>query len=163
MLVNRRCFPDEVIVKGIVFKKKKLLLIIYSPPCHPRCRRLSFFSRKEIKVFDENIPGFFFPIMHFTGNQMVRGPKDTFSANCKLFKGRFQTMNKGLINRNDRSLKKSLLLALLCSMMCVRDSPVQTHQNERFFPLSFGSFNERNERIDSEKIVHFALKVSFGP
>jgi len=37
-------------------KKKKLLLIIYSPPCHPRC----FFSRNEIKVFDENIPGFFF-------------------------------------------------------------------------------------------------------
>jgi len=30
---------------------KNLLLIIYSPPCHPRCR-------KEIKVFDENIPGF---------------------------------------------------------------------------------------------------------
>jgi len=38
---------------------KKLLLIIYSPPCHPRCPCLSFFSRKEIKVFDENIPGFF--------------------------------------------------------------------------------------------------------
>jgi len=37
---------------------KKLLLIIYSPPCHPRCPRLSFFIRKEIKVFDENIPGF---------------------------------------------------------------------------------------------------------
>jgi len=61
MLVNRRCFPDEVIVKGIVFFFKKLLLIIYSPPCHPRCPHLSFFSRKEIKVFDENIPGFFFP------------------------------------------------------------------------------------------------------
>jgi len=37
---------------------KKLLLIIYSPPCHPRCPRLSLFSRKEMKVFDENIPGF---------------------------------------------------------------------------------------------------------
>jgi len=46
-------------VKGVVhFKKKKNLLIIYSPPCHPRCPRLSFFNRKEIKVFDENIPGF---------------------------------------------------------------------------------------------------------
>jgi len=34
------------------------LLIIYSPPCHPRGPRLFFFSQKEIKVFDENIPGF---------------------------------------------------------------------------------------------------------
>jgi len=40
--------------------------------------------------------------MHFTGNQMVQGPKDRFSANCKVFK----TMNKGLIKRNDRSFKK---------------------------------------------------------
>jgi len=45
-------------IKGVVHLKK-LLLIIYSPPCHPRCPCLSFFSRKEIKVFDENIPGFF--------------------------------------------------------------------------------------------------------
>jgi len=34
------------------------LLIIYSPPCHPRCPCLSFFSGKEIKVLDEKIPGF---------------------------------------------------------------------------------------------------------
>jgi len=27
--------------------------------CHPRCLCLSFFSLKEIKVFEENIPGFF--------------------------------------------------------------------------------------------------------
>jgi len=46
-------------LKGVVHFKKKLLLIIYSPPCHPRCPCLSFFRRKEIKVFDENIPGFF--------------------------------------------------------------------------------------------------------
>jgi len=47
------------LVKGVVhFKKKKLLLIIYLPPCHPRCPCLSIFSRKEIKFFDENIPGF---------------------------------------------------------------------------------------------------------
>jgi len=39
-----------------LFTLKNLLLIIYSPPCHPRCPCLSFFSRKEIKVFDENIP-----------------------------------------------------------------------------------------------------------
>jgi len=48
-------------LKGVVHlkKKKKLLLIIYSPPCHPRYPCLSFFSRKEMKVFDENIPAFF--------------------------------------------------------------------------------------------------------
>jgi len=40
-------------------KKNNLLLIIYSPSFHPRCPCHSFFSRKEIKVFDENIPGFF--------------------------------------------------------------------------------------------------------
>jgi len=34
------------------------MLLIYSTPCHPRYPCLSFFSRKEIKVFDENIPGF---------------------------------------------------------------------------------------------------------
>jgi len=35
-------------LKGVVhLKKKKLLLIIYSPPCHPRCPCLSFFSRKR--------------------------------------------------------------------------------------------------------------------
>jgi len=52
-------FFDIREIKGVVhLKKKKLLLIIYSPPCHPRYPRLSFFSRKEIEVFDENIPGF---------------------------------------------------------------------------------------------------------
>jgi len=40
-------------LKGVV----QLLLIIYSPPCHPRYPCHSFFSRKEIKVFDENIQG----------------------------------------------------------------------------------------------------------
>jgi len=44
--------------KGVVpLKKEQLLLIIYSP-CHPRCPCLSFFSRREIMVFDESIPGF---------------------------------------------------------------------------------------------------------
>jgi len=46
-------------IKGVAHFKKKLLLIIYSPACHPRYPWLSFFSRKEIKVFDENIPAFF--------------------------------------------------------------------------------------------------------
>jgi len=45
-------------LKGVLHFSKKLLLIIYSPPCHPRCPCLSFFSRKQIEVFDENIPGF---------------------------------------------------------------------------------------------------------
>jgi len=45
-------------VKAVVHFLKKLLLIIYSPPCHPRCPCLSLFSRKKNKVFDENIPGF---------------------------------------------------------------------------------------------------------
>jgi len=46
------------ILKVFTFKKK-LLLIIYSPPCHPRCPCHYFFSQREIKVFDENTPGFF--------------------------------------------------------------------------------------------------------
>jgi len=29
----------------------------------------------------------FLHIMHFSGNQTVQGPKDSFSANCKLFIG----------------------------------------------------------------------------
>jgi len=51
-------FPFRTFIfKGVVHFYK-LLLIIYSAPCHPRCPCLSFFSRKEIKVFDENIPAF---------------------------------------------------------------------------------------------------------
>ncbi len=37
---------------------------------------LSFFQ-KEIKVFEENIPGFF-SIMDFSGSQWVEGPKCSF-------------------------------------------------------------------------------------
>jgi len=51
-----------------------------------RCLLVSM-ALKKMKVFDENIPGFFFHIMDFSGNQTVQGPKDTFSTNCKLFKG----------------------------------------------------------------------------
>jgi len=35
-----------------------------------------------MKVFDENIPGFFLHIMDFIGNQTVQGPNESFSANC---------------------------------------------------------------------------------
>jgi len=65
-------------------KKKKTFADNLLTPCHS-CH--SFFSWKEIKVFDENITGFFFFLhkMQFTGHQTVQGPKDIFSANCKLF------------------------------------------------------------------------------
>jgi len=63
--------------------------VLMSFTCH------SFFSRKEIEVFDESIPRF------FNGNQTVQGPKDCFSANCSKSFKRFQTMNKGLIKLND--------------------------------------------------------------
>jgi len=47
-----------LLVKRVDHFKKKKLLIIYSPPCHPVCPCPSFLSRKEMKVFDKNIPGF---------------------------------------------------------------------------------------------------------
>ncbi len=49
----------KYIFKGLVHFQIKKSLIIYSPPCHPRCSFLSFFRWKEIKVFEENISGFF--------------------------------------------------------------------------------------------------------
>jgi len=42
---------------------------------------------KKIKVFDEKDSRIFLHVMHFTGHQTVQGPKDSFSANCKLLKG----------------------------------------------------------------------------
>jgi len=97
-------------IKRVVHFSKKRLLIIYSPPCHPRCPCLSFFSRIEIKVFDENIPGFFSP---YNGLQREpNGSRSKIHFQYKLqtvqkgFK-RFQTMNKGLIKRNVRSLKQN--------------------------------------------------------
>jgi len=63
--VTGRAFFFSLINTHILFLrsssllKKKKLLIIYSPLCHPRWPCLSFFSRKEIQVFDENIPAFF--------------------------------------------------------------------------------------------------------
>jgi len=41
--------------------------------------------------------------VHFTGNQTVQGPKDSFNANCSKGFKRFQTMNNGLFKWNDRS------------------------------------------------------------
>jgi len=47
--------------------------------------------------------------MHFSGNQTVQGPNDSFSTNCSKGFKRIQTMDKGLIKRNDRSFKKKSL------------------------------------------------------
>jgi len=58
-----------LLIASVVVLKGVLLLIIYSPSCCPRYPCHSFFSQKEIKVFDENIPGFFLHIMDFSGNQ----------------------------------------------------------------------------------------------
>jgi len=43
--------------------------------------------------------------MDFIGNQMVQGPNDSFSAASNVFKWH-QTVNKGLISRNNQSFKK---------------------------------------------------------
>jgi len=53
-------------------KQKKLLLINYSPQCHPRSKKGFWWKHSRI----------FLHIMHFTGNQTVQGPKASFSANC---------------------------------------------------------------------------------
>jgi len=50
--------------------------------------------------------------MQFTDNQTVQGPKDKLhiysvqTAKCSKGFKRFQTMNKGLIKRNECSFKK---------------------------------------------------------
>jgi len=46
---NIQTILTETTIKGLVHFQIK---------CHPRCLCISFLSRKEIKVFDENIPGF---------------------------------------------------------------------------------------------------------
>jgi len=69
----------RLVLKGVVHFKKKML-IIYSSPCHPRCPCLSFFIRKEIKVFDENIPGFsLYNGLYWEPND----PNESFSAASK--------------------------------------------------------------------------------
>jgi len=84
-----------IILKGVVhFKKKKLLLIIYSHPCYPRYPCLSFFSRKEIKVFNENIPEL------ATKRFKVQKRVSVQTAKCSKGFKQFQTINKGLIKRN---------------------------------------------------------------
>ncbi len=59
MFVEKNKNKIKSMIKGLVHFQNKNFLIIYSPPYHPTCSCLSFFSRKEIKVFEENIPGFF--------------------------------------------------------------------------------------------------------
>jgi len=45
--------------------------------------------------------------MDITGNQTVNGPNESLSANCSKGFKLFQTMNKGLIKRNDCSFKNN--------------------------------------------------------
>jgi len=49
----------EMVVDHFSYMEKKTFADNLLTPCHPRCQCLSFFSRKEINVFDENIPAFF--------------------------------------------------------------------------------------------------------
>jgi len=80
------------IIKGVVhFKKKqKTFADNLLTPMSSKMSMSFFFSRKEIKVFDENMD--FLHIMDFFGNQKVQGPNESFSAASKGFK-RHQTMN----------------------------------------------------------------------
>jgi len=59
--------------------------------------------------------------MDFIGDQTVQGPNESVSANCSKGFKRFQTTNKGLIKRNEKTNKLSLSfissnarLALFC-------------------------------------------------
>jgi len=54
------------------------------PPCHPRCSHLSFFSRKEIKVFDENIPRFSETLI-WTLNRLVPNEVHLYGENLGMF------------------------------------------------------------------------------
>jgi len=53
-------FNVTIVVISVCFSwdLAPLVINIIFFPCHPRCPCHYFFSRKEIKVFDENIPGF---------------------------------------------------------------------------------------------------------
>jgi len=78
------CQSSLSIFKGVVHfkKKKKTFADNLLTPCHPRSPWLSFFSQKEIKLFDENIPGF----SPYNGLQWEpngsRSKRPSFSANC---------------------------------------------------------------------------------
>jgi len=82
--------------KGLVLFRIKNFLIIYSPPCHPRYLCLSFFSRKEIKIFAGKHSRIFLHIVDFNGFQQVVGPNCCFSAASKG-STQSQPRNKGLI------------------------------------------------------------------
>jgi len=43
--------------------------------------------KKKLRFLMKTLQDFSPHIMDFTGNQTVQGPKDSFSANCKPFKG----------------------------------------------------------------------------
>ncbi len=74
-----------------LFTFKLKFLIIYSPPYHPRCLCISFFSRfwwKHSRICIH--------IVSFNGLQTVEGQNYSFSATSNGYKW-YQRMNKGLI------------------------------------------------------------------
>jgi len=75
----------KIYFKGVVHLKKKTFADNLLTPMSSKISISFFLSRKEIKVFDKH-SRIFLHIMDFNGSQMVQVPKDSFSANCKLFK-----------------------------------------------------------------------------
>jgi len=61
----------------------KLLLIIYSPHVIQDIHVILSSVEKKLRFLMKTFQDF----SPYNGNQTVQGPKDSFSANCKLFKG----------------------------------------------------------------------------
>jgi len=90
--------------------------------------------------------------------QTVQGPKVSFSGVQTVQRAlkRHQTMNKGLIKWNDRSFNKLITKFKFYKLKCSPRSVLWREfvtllfvkMNESFSE-SFGSLNERHERIDS--------------
>jgi len=84
-----------LLFKVVHLKKQKKTFAFTHPHVIQDVHAIFFFSRKEFKVFDENITGFLHT-MDFNAVQTVQSPNESFCAALKGFK-RHQTMNKGLI------------------------------------------------------------------
>jgi len=70
-----------------------------------------FLSSEEIKVFDAKIQVFF----PYTKRFKVQKTVSVQTANCSKSFKRFQMMNKGLVKRNERSLKQKQSLTFISS------------------------------------------------
>lgn len=75
-----------VFFKGLIHFQNKQIPTIHSPPHHPKCSCPPLLSRKEIKVFEKNVPGLFSTQWTPT---VANGPK----VHSKV---RFQCSPKGL-------------------------------------------------------------------